>query len=31
VLESAMRADMSGYEAQKMETKKKISLKGFVR
>ncbi len=31
VLESAVRADMSGYEAPKMETKKKISLKGFVR
>jgi len=31
VLESAVRADMSGYEAPKTETKKKISLKGFVR
>lgn len=31
VLESAVRADMSGYAAPKLETKKKISLKGFVR
>jgi len=31
VLESAVRADMSGYAAPKRETKKKISLKGFVR
>jgi len=31
VLEAAVRADMSGYAAPKRETKKKISLKGFVR
>jgi len=31
VLESAVRADMSGYAAPKRVTKKKISLKGFVR
>lgn len=31
VLEAAVRADMSGYAAPKSVTKKKISLKGFVR
>lgn len=31
VLEAAVRADMSGYAAPKRETKKKLSLKGFVR
>ena len=31
VLEAAVRADMSGYAAPQRETKKKISLKGFVR
>jgi len=31
VLEAAVRADMSGYAAPQRQTKKKISLKGFVR
>ena len=31
VLEAAVRADMSGYAAPKRETKKKLSLKGFVK
>jgi len=31
VLEAAVRADMSGYAAPQRESKKKISLKGFVR
>ena len=31
ILESAVRADMSGYAAPKREAKKKISIKGFVR
>jgi len=31
VLEAAVRADMSGYAAPKRDTKKKISLRGFVR
>lgn len=31
VMEAAVRADMSGYAAPKRETKKKISLKGFVK